>query len=190
MRKLIVLLLCMPSISAFSAHSGSVEVRELRQVLQDCRGAKNEVRCLRRGIRQLVRENRTRPVQPSNLVCRSGSNGEFAVYNNDTNSYLDGYYSKTASECRQTIENAFTGYLCSVGSNNKYAVRRVSDAKFMGPSYSIDLDQCLRSTEFATSEYICIAGSNGEFARYDLQRETYLDSKYSMTLDDCLDLIP
>lgn len=176
--------------SAQSSNRGKVDVMDLKYLLQDCRSVPNEVRCLRQGIQSLVRQSEMPAPAPQNLVCRSGNNGKFAVYDNSTNKFLDDHYMKTADECRRSMSTSYIGLFCAVGGNGKYAVRRIFDAKFLSPSYSISFDSCLTSIETATYNYICIAGSNGLYARYDLQKGTYLDTRYSMNLDDCVNLLP
>lgn len=176
--------------SAQYAEAGKVAAMDLKYLLDDCRNTPNEARCLRRGIQRLVRQSEMPAPPPQNLVCRSGNNGKFAVYDNDQNRFLDSHYFKTADECRRTISASYTGLICSVGGNEKFAVRRISDAKFLSPNYSIDLSSCLKSVEYSNSTYICLAGGNGLFARYDMQRGTYLDTNYSMNIDDCVNLIP
>lgn len=185
---LLAIALVMTSLVSSANGTGKVEALDLKYLLQDCRDVSNEVRCLRQGIQRLVRQSELPP--PSNLVCRSGSNGKFALYDNSRNRFLDDHYAKSSDECRRTTETSYMDLICAVGGNGKYAVRRISDAKFLSRNYSIDLNACMMSVQYSSESYICIAGSNGLFARYDMQRGTYLDSNYSMSIEDCLRLIP
>lgn len=65
------------------AETAKAEARDLKYLLDDCRNTPNDARCLSRGIQRLVRQSETPAPPPQNLVCRSGNNGKFAVYDDD-----------------------------------------------------------------------------------------------------------
>lgn len=153
---------------------------DLRELLRDCSHAASEVRCLRVGILELIDDG-----DVSQLECRQGANGRFAVYDLDYFRFLDRFFMKSLRECQQSIREVNRGLFCSVGNNGNYAIQRVSDAQFIGQFYSIPFTQCLQALQGIRHNRVCIAGANGRFARYDFVRRVFVDPHFSMDINSC-----
>jgi hypothetical protein len=184
--KKLVITICLLVASAISAKAADfVESAKLRNLMSKCETVQDEVHCLRRGIQHLIRGG---DHADESLICNSNGTS-FAVYDEEKKIYLDDFYSKTANECKQTIDGIRNGLICSVGSNAQYAVRDIATKTFISPSYAIPLSECLYSITHMRSHYICIAGPNSKYARYNTKTKSYLDSNYSFELNECINIL-
>lgn len=179
MKTLFFALFALFATPLLAVEKSMVHADDLRDLLRECRNSFNEARCLRTGILDLIDRDRYL------LECRQGRNGQYAVYDVDNLRFLDHYYRKTLSECRESIEAVNYGLFCSVGNNGRFAVQKVRDAQFISPNYSISFEECLGSLQGIRNDRVCIAGSNARYARYDLIRETFIDARYEMNLETC-----
>lgn len=182
MKKMICTALALLSFLSFSAHASSVSESDLRDILRNCRGDLDEARCLRRGIRSLIGE-----AEDNALICR-GNGSKFALYNQETGSFVDSYYSKTPEECQKAIRNAKDGYVCS-SNGDKAAIRNVTTLEFIDKYYSKSLNECMTTINHIRRNVVCVA-NNGKYARYNIEKKEFLDTQYGMTLDECIQLIP
>ena len=187
MKKIILFLGLIISTFSYARQNDYVESDRLLDLIYRCESDQYDADCLKRGIHRLIeRGSDGGGGVRKNLVCHSNGT-HFAVYDEGKSNYLDDYYKKSGSECKQSIQKIRNGLFCSVGSNSKYAVRDLATRNYLSPNYSIPLHECFESIARMRRQYICIAGSNGKYARYNTETKTYLDSSYFMELQDCLD---
>jgi hypothetical protein len=190
MKLTLISFLLLSSVNVLASGFGQVDSQDLRKVLRKCRETGNETKCLKRNIKRLIRLSEMDSSNASNLVCRSGNNGLFAVYNLDTDKFEDTHYKKSAEDCNRSIRNAVNGLICSVGNNGEYAIKNYENGSFLSPNYSTDIDSCVKALQYSTDRFVCVNGGNSKFARYDLQTGKFLDARYSMTIETCTSLIP
>ena len=185
MKSLNLFIIGLLSCLGFTSQGKMIESQKIENLVNYCASNTYEAECLKDGLFSLIQGS---PNENNSLVCKS-SGSTFAVYNEANGTFLDDYYAKSATECRQTIRGSRNGLICSASSNSSYAVRDIKTKSFISPNYSISLNECLRSVANVRRNYICIAGPGGQFARYNLKNKTYLDSQYSLTLNDCISLL-
>lgn len=144
MKKIVIsLLLSISSASFADDNSGLVDSKDLRHVLHNCRSSDKEVRCLRKGVRRLIkRSHHDGGSAPESLVCLAGRTGKYSVYNDEKRTYLDKYSGKTAKECNRVVESS-DYYICLSGRNNKFARYNRKTNRYIDSRFSLELKECL-----------------------------------------------
>jgi|GEM_PF-6437727 len=176
------------------AEANDIPTFEVRDLMQDCRTSANEARCLRQGLRGLIRiyaggggGNPT--PQDRGLTCL-GQDNVYGVYDNDRNRFVDRYYAKSLNQCETTIANVRNNMICVSSLGGRFAMKNIVTDSYVGSQDSqVDLNSCVRALNGQTNRLICSGGPNGLFARLDYIRNQFLDGSYSLNLNQCLNSI-
>lgn len=185
--KALISLLSLIMMTSASYADTQVSSNKLRDLLDRCGSAQDdqaEVKCLRRGIMRAIRGNDN---ESNSLQCR-GNGSKFAIYNTKTGQFVDSYYSKSASECARSIDEATDKYVCVTKTAGGAAIYDYSQSKFVDNYYGGNLDSCIRAVRGIRNDVVCLVNGSSQYARYDLERKEFLDNRYSLSIDECLAL--
>jgi hypothetical protein len=125
-------------------------------------------------------------VSAANYLCVLNDNKKYAVYNGDTNQFLDPNYSKSEVECRLSISFIREDLFCAVDGDGYYAVRNVKTLAYISKYFSMDFTTCRDVVAYARDGRICLKGKIEDgFARYDIKGNKFFDSSYGLSFDEC-----
>ena len=125
-------------------------------------------------------------VTPHRLICKSsGSNA--ALFNLDTNAFIDRFYSQTLANCNRILRATREDLTCSSNDDGKTAIYNLKLAKFIDQYYSKGVDDCVKTLQSSRHGLTCATDDSGTRAAiYDVLNDKFVDGTYDKTLDECL----
>lgn len=120
------------------------------------------------------------------LICKT-SDGKAAIYNLDTNTFIDRYYGQTVADCNRILNASRENLTCSSNEDGKTAIYNLKLSKYLDRYYAKNVDDCVKTLQGSRRGLTCLTDDSGaKAAIYDVLNDKFVDSQYDKTIEECL----